>query len=169
MGLECCNSCGANRQQNVPKMDTKSWGLLMLILNIFFPGIGSIIAGLKGQWRLRIHATPRTHTRPPLRILPFPPALNSALRTCYCALCVIMRWETQRLLVPTLRRRLFAGLSRSWGQSLEAECLTCSPCAGDKTSTMIIGVLQFCTSWLLIGWLWRYDTHTSLNFHSHSY
>ena len=29
-------------------METKSWGLLMLIINIFFPGIGSIIAGLKG-------------------------------------------------------------------------------------------------------------------------
>ena len=29
--------------QKVPKMDTKSMGLLMLILNIFFPGIGSIV------------------------------------------------------------------------------------------------------------------------------
>jgi hypothetical protein len=32
----------------VPKVETKSWGLLLLIINIFFPGIGSIIAGLKG-------------------------------------------------------------------------------------------------------------------------
>ena len=31
-------------------METKSWGLLMLIINIFFPGIGSIIAGLKGAY-----------------------------------------------------------------------------------------------------------------------
>jgi len=30
-------------------METKSWGLMMFILNIFFPGIGSIIAGLEGE------------------------------------------------------------------------------------------------------------------------
>ena len=38
----------ACRKQEVPKVETKSWGLLLLIINIFFPGIGSIIAGLKG-------------------------------------------------------------------------------------------------------------------------
>jgi hypothetical protein len=38
----------ANRKQEVPKVETKSWGLFLLIINIFFPGIGSIIAGLKG-------------------------------------------------------------------------------------------------------------------------
>jgi len=30
--------------QEVPKLETKSMGLLMLILNIFFPGIGSIVS-----------------------------------------------------------------------------------------------------------------------------
>ncbi|EKX36050.1 hypothetical protein GUITHDRAFT_117839 [Guillardia theta CCMP2712] len=59
-------------QQDVPKVDTKSFGLLCFILNIFFPGIGSIVAGLKG----------------------------------------------------------------------------------DKTSTMIVGVLQFVTSWFILGWIW---------------
>ena len=37
-------------------METKSWGLLMLIINIFFPGIGSIIAGLKGALSSRVPA-----------------------------------------------------------------------------------------------------------------
>jgi hypothetical protein len=35
-------------------METKTWGLLMLIINIFFPGIGSIIAGLKGVLSSRV-------------------------------------------------------------------------------------------------------------------
>ena len=37
------------RNQDVPKIETKSWGLLLLLINIFFPGIGSIVAGLKGD------------------------------------------------------------------------------------------------------------------------
>jgi hypothetical protein len=40
--------------QEVPGMETKTWGLLMLIINIFFPGIGSIIAGLKGALSSRV-------------------------------------------------------------------------------------------------------------------
>jgi hypothetical protein len=42
--------------QEVPGMETKSWGLLMLIINIFFPGVGSIIAGLKGALSSRVPA-----------------------------------------------------------------------------------------------------------------
>lgn len=47
---------GMRSGQEVPGMETKSWGLLMLIINIFFPGIGSIIAGLKGALSSRVPA-----------------------------------------------------------------------------------------------------------------
>jgi hypothetical protein len=33
------------RTQNVPAMDSASLGILMMLLNIFLPGIGSIVAG----------------------------------------------------------------------------------------------------------------------------
>jgi hypothetical protein len=87
--------------QEVPKMDTKSMGLLMLILNIFFPGIGSIVR------------------RPLLRagaLLRFLGGACPLLTACPCA--------------------QVAGLK------------------ADKTSTMIIGVLQFVSSWLILGWIW---------------
>ena len=47
---------GMRSGQEVPGMETKSWGLLMLIINIFFPGVGSIIAGLKGALSSRVPA-----------------------------------------------------------------------------------------------------------------
>mmetsp|Transcript_36648 Transcript_36648/g.57242 ORF Transcript_36648/g.57242 Transcript_36648/m.57242 type:complete len:95 (+) Transcript_36648:80-364(+) len=59
-------------KQEVPNVGSNTWGLLCFILNIFLPGIGSIVAGVKG----------------------------------------------------------------------------------DKTSTMIVGVLQFVTGWFIIGWIW---------------
>ncbi|KAJ1476748.1 hypothetical protein T484DRAFT_1823894 [Baffinella frigidus] len=62
---ECCS-------MSVPNVGTKGLGLFCLLANIFFPGIGSIVAGLKT----------------------------------------------------------------------------------DKPSTMIIGLFQFITSWLIVGWIW---------------
>jgi hypothetical protein len=78
-----------DRNQNVPAMDSANMGILILLLNIFLPGIGSIIAGNY--------------------LLSF--GMNS----------------------PANRRK--AGILKS------------------KTSTIIIGIIQFLTSVFILGWI----------------